>query len=133
MVKDTPSRIPTYFFQEGVNFCLIKYEDLLSDPINEFSRVADHCGIKNVSIRVSSNPREIEFDLFKACGPFHPTNFKHHIFDCCKQSLTRLLLPSIHPPTHPLHSIFCAQIERGTKSTFFISHFLFQSLFQSLV
>jgi hypothetical protein len=23
------------------------------------------------------------------------------VFDCCKQYLTRLSLPSIHPPTHP--------------------------------
>ena len=39
------------------------------------------------------------------------------IFDCCKQSLTRLLLPSIHPPIHPpthpsihpLQSTFCVR------------------------
>ena len=61
-----------------------------------------------------------------SCGQIWLYNLS--IFDCCKQSLTRLWLPSIHPPFHPstvqgfqnfLLIIFDAHIQ----------HFLFKTLF----
>ena len=33
-------------------------------------------------------------------------NDSQALFDCCKQSLTRLLHPSIHPSIHPLRKVF---------------------------
>ena len=34
-----------------MDFCIIKYEDLLQNPAQEFQRLSDHCGFQQVPIQ----------------------------------------------------------------------------------
>ena len=34
-----------------MDFCIVKYEDLLKNPAEEFLRLSDHCGFRQVPIQ----------------------------------------------------------------------------------